>query len=93
MTQRACSHCNGTGREDLPVTLERVLGELSVDVPSLTGAVAIRLGLTHQNTDRAVNELRDAGLAKRLPRTAEGYEWLALRAALHDSAPSGTKEK
>lgn len=74
---KRCPRCGGAGRVPLSATEQAVFQRLSFTVPTLTDALAESVGLTRQRIDGALLVLEHEGLARRLPRTADGYEWLA----------------
>ena len=72
-----CPKCGGSGRVPLPKTEQAVFQRLRFEVPTLAMDLAPVIGVSHQRIDGALVVLEREGLARRLPRTPEGYEWIA----------------
>lgn len=87
-----CRACDGTGRTLMTASQAVVFDALGIVMPRLAPDIAIETGLSNQRTVGVLQELRAAGLAKRLGRTAQGFEWV-LTPVLHRPSPPAKETK
>jgi TRAP-type mannitol/chloroaromatic compound transport system substrate-binding protein len=74
---KTCPRCGGGGRVPLSATEQAVFQRLRFEVSTLAVDLVEAVGVSHQRIDGALTVLEREGLARRLPRTVDGYEWLA----------------